>query len=813
MASDVVADLVKSTAFLRREFLGRDRFNNRENTIYIYDTDVIKANCAPWTVGPGRDQGGNGYGEPITFVEPEEKRIRVDETLRRKRAEAVADILARHAVTLSRNLPIYQFQPQFEETTEVYGFVRRDAERVSRIDEQSRMDRDRRSIIQASALIAAKRSGVNGDDDISLEVDYLMRLLDGTAFSTPSRSARKVKEWDRFVDLNVKRGGIFPINHAARHFDRQGDDNLSHALGGFEVEEFATEEARFFHSLQSFWAESLQGHEPLKNKRARLAKDAEALSYLAVLNRRLYDIGWRAVFVTGATNIVDASYAELPKSITRMAPEIFSEFGHRFVRHLWAYTSDALIEPYNKGKFVNWLDGLLAKWAESSEFREQDLTKLLTRRTFPHVSIKDCREALEMWDEMTQTMVSQDKFIWLGEKTQDLQNKLVKRIELARGEHLEWGRLVELLNEDNDQNNDETFLAFSNIGAEALISAQQASRHPPDLDFESLTNTKKIFAKLTSGQGYETRSEFESDFVAIKSDCYDPKIDNRQYCHLRYLALGAAFASSSRWSVALSQAQRAIRIIERSIQRRIMPIPKKDSLNSYMSGREAYFLAAVSLRMIAKSPRDFDGSTSYLKKAEEALILDRKEGTAKKFDNVRFANERLAQSLSRYYFERMSDEADLQDEFFLKIVSRLDSVLKPLGSFHPSHKLKSRRAATLAHAALNCIQARVIYEYRIDHGAAEMKNFPVDDGVLVYAISLIEALAADDPAQNARLFRTKLMKCYLIVGNMILKTTDRVTIGEVDKAFDSWKKSVVTEYDDWRYRNLYRFACELIADR
>jgi len=791
-AIEVKAELVQSTAFLRREFLGRDNFRSREKTIYVFDTDVIKAYCAPWLTGPGRDQDGNGYGEPISFNDPDRKKLRIDTARRRYKAEKVSRILARYALNLSENLPVYQFQPQFDETAEVYGYVRNDAERVAKIDKWSQLDRQRRTIIQLSAIIASKRNGTGDthDQDISFEVNHLINVLNNTADSRVSAGQQKLREWDAFVELNTKNGGIFPVSYSAKHCFRTGNLEVAHALEGFGDGKLRGTELADYRKQERFW-------------RAALDRNS--------LNVRLSRIGWRAVFVTGSKNIVNASYSTMSRELLEQHEDALKEFGNRYVRHIWAYTSEALIEPHNRSKFVNWLDGLLAQWAERSEFRDEDLTKLVSKRSFPNVSIDDCREAYEVWDHMTANMVAQDQFISLGNRADDLKAKLVKRIETSRNEHLDWTKVSSLLFEDNDRENDESFLILSNIGAEALVSGQQTSRHPPDLDFETLIHTKKIFARLTSKDGYKSKADFEDDFLAIEKDCYDPTIDNRQYCHLKYLALGAAFASASRWSVALSQAQRAIRIVERSRDRGILPIPTKSSVNSHMSGREAYFLAAVSLRMISKHQRDFDGASTYLSKAEAALLADRDEETAQAFDDLRFLNERCALALSLYYFKRMESPDDYQNRCYDNIVDRLETALKPVKYFEPRAMLRSRRAATLAHVALNTIQAATISEFRRIKEQSVSTSRAVSKEALTGAINALNEMASDDAGKSARLFKTKLMKCYLIVGKIIAEGKDGATKGDVDQAFSDWESTVVTEYDGWRYNNLYDLATELLA--
>lgn len=820
MQIDVKSELVRSTAFLRREFLGRDRFKKRSNTIYIFDTDVIKASCAPWVAGPGIDQGGNGYGEPVSFLDPEKKKIRIDQAKRKQKAERVSHILANHGLGLSGEFPIYQFQPHFEKCTEIYGYVRNDAERAGRrTDQIAQKDRARRSIIQLSALIASRQSD-GTSHELTFEADLLTQILNNSVFGASSDDQKAVREWDSFVELNTKYGGVFPISHAAQHFRRKAEANygeedrfaeVAKVIEGFGLDALCGQERTHFHKLKEFWMRSREWSD--EAKRESNSNYSACLALLGLMNVRLAKVGWRAVFVTGSTNLVDASYGTISSEAQSILGDVSDDFGNRFVRHIWAYTSEALIEPHNQTKFVNWLDGLLGKWAGKSSFQTTELTNLRSNRRFEGVTLDDAREAFESWDDRTSKMVAQHNFFAIGQRTEDLKEKLIARIQTSRSEKLSWTQISNLLMEENDRDNDEAFLVFSNIGVDALISAQKTSRHPPDLDFESLSNTKKIFAKLTSNEGYKTRQQFEADIEAIKDDCFPPEQDNRQYSHLCYLALGAAFASASRWSVALSQAQRAIRIIERSKDRGLWPIPKRKEAKSHMSGREAYFLAAVSLRMISKHPKDFETSGRFLKKAYEALVADRGVETAKNFDELRFLNEECAHALSLYYFNRMKDEANFQDQRFEDAVDSLERALKSVKFLQTGTKLKNRRAATLAHVALNTIQAHAIKAYREREGQSSPDREALAPATLRNALSMLETLAGGGMEQNARLFKTKLMTCYGLVGSILVNGSSKHTKKEVSDAFKGWESTVVTDYDRWRYLNLRTLADGLITKR
>ena len=849
--------LIRSAAFLRREFLSRDEYSNSDRTIYIFDTDIIKAYCSPWTTGPHRNAfdrenhklTGNGYGEPITFPYNSDM-SKFEEQKRNIRAELVTKILARYAFQLCNRLPVYQFEPQYEETHRIYTYVRNDASEEMGSN-KTYDDRQKERLTRAAAVISSRHNIIESNDRINDIVEHMIRLINQTGLAAGIPRRENLKEWDNFVELNIRSGGIYSVSESYEHFLSMGDEftDVARALRGFNKCKFEASELNNYEKLIHFWKQKAETKYPLAQDKKKIGDDMKSLALLVLLNERLRKIDWRAVLVTGSQNLVETSFAVTISDAKNLDLESLKNFSPKFVRHLWAYTSVALIEPKAQSKFTNWLDGLLAKWAGHIEYNANELTNLINKPLVKGIGINfaESNNALQNWFKLTGRLVTQEQFNFLGGDSTNflkLKEKFMYRISNAKSLKMDWDAIIAYLHEDNDQIKDETFLTFSNIGVEAVIFANKANRHPPDLDFESLKNTKKIFKKLASRNGYvaitagskvtsadrrKAVEDFEKDYNSIKEECYPPDKDNRQFSHLRYLALGAAFASAGKWSVALSQAQRAIQIIERRKKPYIPVIPTKEGCNLNISGREAYFLAAVALRNIATKSTDFKKSggqkpddienlpenwylqetRGYLEKAWCALKNDQDKATAKNFDERRLINEELAQSLALYYLIRSSsDDADPQNRLYETINAKVIPVLVSTNSLKQNQSLRGMNAATLANICVNFIQVRVIYEFRKLSGWELPEIIPISNNVLKNSIATIEEIANDNEIreQNSKLIRSKVMEIYLEVAKLILADDPSKQFSSVENAFQNWQQSVVTFYDRWRFLKLEIFS-------
>jgi hypothetical protein len=191
------------------------------------------------------------------------------------------------------------------------------------------------------------------------------------------------------------------------------------------------------------------------------------------------------------------------------------------------------------------------------------------------------------------------------------------------------------------------------------------------------SNTPTIFFKRLSGIEAYLASDFRNDLEKIREDCHAPDLedpkddgDDRQRNHLKFLVIGAAFAAANKWGVALSQGERAVAIIDRANRSKLpikVKIDEDGRPQTHMSGREAFFLCASAQRISAARDWEFERARDFLKKADEALTLDRDLRFAKRTTRVRFWSEQLAISLGQYYNSRWlaekSEDSNDEDRF------------------------------------------------------------------------------------------------------------------------------------------------------
>lgn len=814
----------KSAAFLRREFVGRSSFDNSRNelndkTIVFFDTDLIVTYCEPWLMGSSiNNPQAYGYGEVFpTSVEG------VEGNLDPSKANDVSAILSEYCLihVKSHQMPIYQFDEHFSETTQIYDnadyFARQENSRGSipefQLDERLR----RASAVLASDMMPDRVTG----DPLYPVVRYILNQLSGTTGHPQTKREKRLLAWERFVRLNALSGGIYPGKYVQEHLRSDAPPEVLNALELLTNGPVGKERA-VFENLSQIFLKRL-GQEHPKNQ-----ADANAIALLYLLNNRLKALGWRALFITGAKAVVEACYDDIPQ-FDGDNPSISHSFSEQFIRHFWAYTSEALIEPDLRGrrKFINWLDGLLARWSAHLKFDVGTLTDLVRNDRLENgLDQAEVMDAFVEWESLTNDAVSKYNFEAFGLQTESalkLQSRILSKIAESRngGQFQPWSVVIEDLKEEYHRAKDRSFLELSGIGKASIWrTSGLGQRNPPDLAFGTLDNTNRIFRKLCHPIGYRPH-EFAEDFESIKEDCHDSSLDqdDRQESHLKFLVLGAAFAGANKWGVALSQGKRAASIIERSRGTKFWPIPTKYP-DSFMSGREAYFLCAAAMRMIARSSSDLDHAKQFLLKSEESLEEDWSHETAKRTTKVRLRGEDLALALSRYYLGRQNDEENFCDDLVPNIYAAAKKLLEEIKLVEPKGKgfaisgnfKKKFGKVTLVSVATNLVQVAVIRAFRKIHGRSEPTSFPVSEENLVVAVDLMVYFSGVSKNSPHSVKETALVGIYKDSGARLLgnEKIGYYKTPQERKALYKGKLDMdVAVYDDWRFKNLAVLADQL----
>jgi hypothetical protein len=377
---------------------------------------------------------------------------------------------------------------------------------------------------------------------------------------------------------------------------------------------------------------------------------------------------------------------------------------------------------------------------------------------------------------------------------------------------------------------DRTNVELSEIGANSILDAHRHGvRNPPDLMFDSLTTTDQIFRDLALPRRvFLDSKDFAQRFERIVDDCYQPEVRNladddyRQECYLKYLVLGALFASANRWMVAEQHAESAVKIVQRAkiVKDPIRTRASATGRKSNMSGREAYFLLAVARRVRARTSKDYEAADAALQAAEQCWKEDREEGTAISVPRERFDCERLALALARYYNARKNDIDDpcdaLADDVFRFAKGPSDALVGGLDRSSDHSILLP--ISTQASIATNVLQVAMISRFREEGNFVGKVSSPVDDTKIAEALrtlvrhtnlvfEIARARGLDvDIAQNddKQIICSSLMMFYAVAvavcydQNLIWKPN---TSTEVEKFFAS-RDPVVTDYDHWRFAML-----------
>lgn len=561
------------------------------------------------------------------------------------------------------------------------------------------------------------------------------------------------------------------------------------------------------------------------------------------------------------------------------------KFASRFIRHLWSGTTEALLEPAlatlsgnQQGRFINWLDGFIADCSNADRFELETLDEFISN---PKVFFKDKLEsrvgaASTYWGVVIEDALRDHRLRKIGidsEAGLKLQSKLLHRISTARGLQSppSFADMLREHQEEYERERDLIYTKLSDIGIESILSSRGIGlRNPPDLSFETLKFTNKIFKTLCAKNGYSDHStrlsEFSNDYQEVWRDTRDDKEtdDPRKECYLRFLALGAAFASGNLWGVALSQGERALAIVRRSKLRGNIPDTTcKDGRITHISGREAYFLCATAQRAVARSKKEFDRSFRYLEDAERCLEEDWKNGSALSTSRLRFKGEKLALQLSRYYDarKRAADEGrrdDFCDDrvaevFFsakdlLKYFKYIESSGSGFGKggkfFFLGSDLTDRPSAcekiivdgepkeitlhpsygkvSLLHISTNFVQVAAIRSYRAYCGHGSSDESPLSYEELRFAVELMsyftgkaDSILADKATPAVHLLRASpLVLLYRETGALLVGSDSDPIMkskADVDDYFEKNKKDFkVAEYDGWRLDAL-RAHCERLV--
>ncbi|MBE1508530.1 hypothetical protein [Rhizobium viscosum] len=634
--------------------------------------------------------------------------------------------------------------------------------------------------------------------------------------------------------------GLVPIDVAAERLrHQQRNESLAWAFGVGSVDNRTVEEIIRFNQLYSLWVTRIGSVKSRLIRRERIHVDADSLACLDLVNRRLAQVGanTRLLFITADDGLVQAAnrkieHGENPDA--RLDHPYFQTFCVNYIRHHTAFIAESLIDERpdvlsEDLKILTWLDGFLGKIAGMRAFELDELVRTAYDGdrarayaekfvTSSHMSYSDFAQITRQWEE-TKRLGSGREIFAERMRRQDAMGTAIERLlteQLAQRGDLDANtfaaQVTELSGKVAQDLWEEFVVLLSETGADMLLADQRKSaRNPPDVRFDSLSNTKRIFEKLLGPDAYSSGEEFSNDLNRVKADTDDEKPGNNTLGYLYYLIIAALFAKNARWSVSYSLALRAIDVAEKHLRSDGVAFKRG---NTNFSGREAYYVAAVTARVIAKTDDDLKRAEEHLARAGEALTEDHHAGTAKAITKLRFKSERLALLLSRFYLLSSHGENDRAEEAKRDALKQLRKILP---STKPTLDFSSWRRVSIAHFATNAIQVLfLLYRDGTLDSAFDLADGKSALAALAQALTdITEPHAPGEKHANGipKINRTYLIESYLIAAKLALQDED-ITEGDVHRHFTDGNIATyaVTAYDKYRYSDL-RDACLNLARR
>jgi hypothetical protein len=603
--------------------------------LHAVDTDTVILYSNPWEMAPHTEQR-EGYAE----IFPGEKRDIVIGL-----GMALAHFIFEK---LSRSLPLVMLPPLDEEMNNVFETVAHKAEEkrektLKNLDEikllikkasQKEHDQAVRLLVEKADSIAQFLQGAEGP---LTELRRYFLLMKNTRIASP--------------DYLLQQGMIT-------------DPDICAALTPP-----ASLADRFqFRLMCNDWFGRLKLVKSSAKGTEKIMTDAQALARLEWINNRLAAQTQpdkpvhRMVLITGDQSMHKAA------SNYKLDGQKW-DFADCFLRHPRAYLAEpGVLEPLKEGGGLNattetelqidqWLETLLGKFYPGTDSFEEKLdtllgdTKQASQYIQPLLEREDIIQEFEnRWSEYTKNLV-------VNRTPSELELKLAKAQErrVIQDYQALVGDIEEAIHARIDTVWDQCFTVVADGSSYNLISSRDAEHRPrnaPMLTFDSFNETRCFVRHVLKGG--MAANEWSDTIQRIKE-----KDDTSGYA--LYLALGVFFAAEGRWRVSAILASRAL-----TIARRKKP--------THVSGREALYLRAVSLRHTARHSADLEVVEQLLNEAEIAYRQDTDKRKELKAAPCRFHAELLALYLTHHLFRVFLNEPIPEEKSIPSLSSLLEQI-------------------------------------------------------------------------------------------------------------------------------------------
>ncbi len=794
-----------------RDFLVEDphRF-----VIYAVDTDVVMCYTNPRNLGLGSRSKRSHPTPSATSAIPYGVIFPPDEN-DEKAATAITYTIARYIFFhLNPQWPVFQLPAHNSETKQVFDAVSRKsrlvgkqiftlAEELEEISEKA-FERFSDKTLQILNQLKTADNDTNLDQSIEKILDRLEPLILNIGNSP-------VAELEHYLQLLVK-GALLSTDDAPRLF--KGTKNLelvSEALVAEGISDWILEAEN-----RKKWIDLLEKSHPKPRKKHRkearwavqLEADANALTRLITINRKLEPLGGRMILITGAQAIYKAAQHWDPDH----------DFSRKYIRHFHSFVPHAFRKAEDAGnrleqeefsalrdimgyralsnaqstgeKLDDRLQSILRKHEKAFTEIERDWISFRSQVTRSSITLSN-----DSVKRLTDTFAKLRSSLKFDLQPKNLGNELQKLARNVRKEIL--NARMSLAEE------------FAKTGIEYLqLGNRSGARNPPNIRFESYENADHIF-RLFHGPSDLADISIRDELEKLKVDCKSKTIGITDLGYLHFLVFSGIFATLNRWDVAADLAGNAIEIAKQE------PATKN---NSHVSGREAYYLLASSLRLCARSFDDFDLADERINDAYRALDEDKLKRPEISISPLRFDAEKMAIKVGRWHFiSSRSDFPDVTEEDLDYIDKKLDIVLDRERTDH----------ALLVQYAINGLQVISLLLQKICGDNAELNYAATtkhEDDFLLQAIlkyydkvrkfrHVREDVFSDDT--KVYLQETRLMKSYWLFADILLTIAEQKAktglLKKIEREFSELgiRRAVSTIYDKHRYQKLRKQCLEL----
>ena len=388
--------------------------------------------------------------------------------------------------------------------------------------------------------------------------------------------------------------------------------------------------------LTDDWLKALKETKNRKTYKNRVEDDAQALARLQWMNEKIDSKRFRIVFITGDEAI--------SKAAARSGETGSGNFRDLYIRNPRAFMADSRV-------LFPWADddrrtydltrgrGFKEKSAPTSACDRQtrDLTELfelflgelpLDNRPLK-LSPDMVTDFREKWEDFTSDVAARAIPLDLTAQDLGIDGDVVDNIT----------KIMDKVEKVLDKRIDEAWTACFNGTAQSsgfhVLSSERRPRNAPPLYFDRFKQTTIFVRNLLSTTGKINLEEYQESLDMLGKE--DAGIG-----YLFNLAFAILFASRGRWSLTAILADRALQKV-------------KESDDKQLSGREAYYLKAITLRHTARKAADLGKIDDLIHSALACLEEDKKNHEDLKVLPIRFEIERTSAKLALSLFDIFCD--------------------------------------------------------------------------------------------------------------------------------------------------------------